>query len=218
MEENYQENNQPVEEKKHICFEDHCWKKCLAMVIAAFLGGFLACYFAADQMFERMEKRHFEPHRFEKRMLKDIDRMYKQDKRAFNDAFDIEKMYKQDKKAFEDAFNPDRMKKIKHPPMPIMPPMPDFMWEGVKIKSEIDDNMYKVTIGLKPFQDDENKVNYNVNGRKLTVFGSSSVKDKHSENDISFSQDFILPDNADIANISKIKKDHKLIISVPIKM
>lgn len=206
MEENYQENSQEnnknIENKQNICFENHCWKKCLAMVIAAFLGGFLACYFAADQMFERMEKRNFEPHRLEKKMLHDMDRMYRQDRKAFEDAFDFDK----------------KMKKMKHPPIPIMAPMPDFMWEGVKVKSEIDDNMYKISIGLKPFQNDENKINYNVNGRKLTVFGSSSVKDKHSENDISFSQDFILPENADTANITKIKDGHKLIISVPMKM
>ena len=37
------ENQQMTEDKKH------CWKKCLAMVIAAFLGGFLAVYFVASQ-------------------------------------------------------------------------------------------------------------------------------------------------------------------------
>ena len=197
MEENYQENNQNNEERKNICFENHCWKKCLAMVLAAFLGGFLACYFAADQMFERMERQHFKPHHPEKRIFDDVERMYKQDRKAFEDAFDFDK----------------KMRKFKHPPIPMMTPMPDFMWEGVKVKSEIDDNMYKISIGLKPFQNDESKINYNVNGRKLTVFGSSTVKDKNSENDISFSQDFILPENADITNISKVKDGNKLIIS-----
>ena len=106
------------------------------MVIAAFLGGFLACYFAADQMFERMEKRHFEPHRFEKRMLKDIDRMYKQDKRAFNDAFGLDKMYQRDKKAFDDAFNFNKRMKKNH--LPQFSDTPDFMWNPVKIKSEFE--------------------------------------------------------------------------------
>ena len=198
MEENNQENIQNTEQNKHICFENHCWKKCLAMVLAAFLGGLLAFYFVMDQMAERLERQHFNPKPFEKQMFKDFDRMYKQDMRAFDDAFNLDK----------------RMKKLKHPPMI---ELPDLFMNSVKIKTDFDDDVLKITVGLKPFQDDENKINYNISGRKLTIFGSSQVKDKDFENDISFSQDFILPKNADTANISKVKDKHHLVISVPLK-
>ncbi len=195
-----EENNNYQESEKNTGIEKHCGKQCLAMVLASFLGGFLAFYFVMDQMMERQYRTpKFHPDRFEKRMFDDMDRMYRQDMKAFDDMF--KKM-------------PNRkMMKEKNPDLN----MPLFMMDSVKIKTEYEDNQFNIIIGLKPFQDDENKVNYAVQGRKLTVFGNSQVKDKNYVNDISFSQDFILPENADIANISKTKDGHKLIISVPVK-
>ncbi len=196
-----EENNNINEEKTN---EDHkecqCKKTGIAMIIAAFLGGFLAIYFVADQIMERkLNSISFTPNRFEQKMFDDMDRMYRQDMKAFDDMF--KKMPQ------------PKMHELKHK----HPMMPMFMTDDVKIKSDFEDNHFNITIGLKPFQDDENKINYNVNGRKLTVFGNSHVKDKGYEEDIAFSQDFILPENSDILNISKIKDGNKLIISVPVK-
>ena len=53
--------------------------------------------------------------------------------------------------------------------------------------------------------------------RKITVFGSSKHIEDGYEQDIQFSQDYILPKNADIANVTKEKDGNRLIISVPIK-
>lgn len=202
MEENNtnKENDVMKEQDKHICFESHCWKKCLAMVCAAFIGGFLAFYFVADQMMHKYYRPHFNPHQFERKMFDNMDRMYKQDMKAFEDAFNMRGKFKKMKKLHEADFA-----------------MPVFMMDSVKIKTEFDDGKFNVIVGLKPFQDDENKVNYNVEGRKLTVFGSSEVKDKDFQHDVAFSQDFILPENADTANITKVKDGHKLIISVPVE-
>ncbi len=197
-----EENNNMNEEKLiHEHSECHCKKTGIAMIIAAFLGGFLAIYFVADQIMERkLNSVSFAPDRFEQKMLNDMDRMYRQDMRAFDDMF---------KKMPQPKMHKPKHKDLMFPPM--------FMTDDVKIKSDFEDNHFNITIGLKPFQDDENKVNYNVNGRKLTVFGNSHVKDKGYEEDIAFSQDFILPENSDIANISKIKDGNKLILSVPMK-
>ena len=80
-----EKNNQ---ENRHVCFEKHCWKQCLGMVIAAFLGGFLAFYFVADQTMQRLHHHHLnKPHRMEQRMFDDMHRMYKQDMKAFDDMF-----------------------------------------------------------------------------------------------------------------------------------
>ena len=97
MEENnlnqQQNNNEP---KKHICFENHCWKKCLAMVIASFLGSFLAFYFVADQAMYRQQK-HIPPHHFEKRMFDDFERMHHKKQHDIDKMFEsIEKEYKND--------------------------------------------------------------------------------------------------------------------------
>ncbi len=205
---NQYENNTVSVEEKHT-HEKHCWKKCLALLAAAFIGGFLATYFVADQIMEKTYAKHhvypFKPDRFEKKFYNDMDKMYKNDMKAFDKAFD-----KFDKN-FEK--NQSKMPKFRHDDMV----MPAFFSDPVKVKTEFEDNKFNVIVSLKPFQNDENKVNYNVEGRKLTVFGKSQVKDKDYVQDIAFSQDFILPENADIANISKVKDDNKLIISVPIK-
>lgn len=189
-----EENNN--NERKNICFENHCWKKCLAMIIAAFIGGFLAFYFVADQMMYRYNHYYFNPKKFEKRLFDDMERSYKHDLKSFDK---IMKKYNMPKMKTNDLN------------------MPFFMMDSVKIKTELEDNNFEIIIDLKPFQYDENKVNYNIKGRKLTVFGQSMVKDSDMEQDISFSQDFILPINADIENIQKIKDGKKLIIQIPLK-
>lgn len=184
-------------ENRNVIPEKHCWKKCLGMLLAAFVGGFLAFYFVADQAMQRIHYRHaFKHHNLERMMLDDMDRMYRQDMKAFDD------MFKKNKKL-----------KAKHHDLG----MPFFMMDNVKIKTEFDDNKFNIIVCLKPFNGDESKVNYNVEGRKLTLFGSSQVKGDDFEQDVAFSQDYILPKNADIANITKEKDGNKLIISVPIK-
>ncbi len=191
------EENNNNQENKHICFEKHCWKQCLGMVIAAFLGGFLAFYFVADQTMEKLHYRHMsKPHRMEQQML-----------------HDMHKMYKQDMKAFDDMFKKQHMRKFKEPSFGI----PFFMMDNVKIKTEFEDNKFNIIVCLKPFGGDENKVNYNVEGRKITVFGSSQHIEDGYEQDIQFSQDYVLPKNADTENITREKDGNKLIISVPIK-
>ena len=207
MEENNNELKSEV--RKHVCFENHCWKKCLAMVLASFLGGFLAFYFVADQvMYRQQMKMHHRPHHFEKRMFDDIERIHHRQKH------DIDKIFEDDMKAFKEAFKINKNFERK---MLADYGMPMFMMDTVKIRTEFNDNVYNVIVCLKPFQGDESKINYNVKGRKLTVFGKSQIKEKDYENDVSFSQDFILPENADISKVSKTKDGNKLIISIPMK-
>ena len=200
MEENNNnlENTQNIKHR-HICFENHCWKMCLAMVIAAFIGGFLAFYFVADQIMERKYKNvRFHPKYIEHKIFDDFEKQYKRDVKSFED------MFEKHHKIHRDMLNNDFG-------------MPVFMMNAVKIKTELDDNNYNIVVGLKPFQGDDNKIQYKINGSKLTVFGESVVKDKNMEQDIAFSQDFILPDNADIDNIKRIKEGKNLVISIPLK-
>ncbi len=189
-----------TEKQNHICFKNHCWKMCLAMVIAAFLGGFLAVYFVADQIMEKSLRRHYMmmPPRFEKHMFDNMDREFKKDMEDFGKILET----------------PIKMPEFKHGDFNMNP---FLMPEGVKIKSEFEDGYFTVTVSLKPFQGDENKINYNVTGRKLTVFGESEVKDGKTEQTVAFSHDFILPKGADTMHISKYKDGKKLVISVPVR-
>lgn len=192
------EENNNNENNNHVHYhEKHCWKKCLAMLIAAFLGAFLAFYFVTDQMMKRYHFHHFNPERFEKRMFDDLERSYKIDRKNFD------KMLKRQEKILK--LNRENLA------------LPFFITEAVKITTDFADNNFNIIIDSKAFKNNENDVNYKVDNRKLTVFGSTVVKDKDFEQDVAFSQDFILPTNADTENISKDKDDKRIIITVPLK-
>ncbi len=209
MEENNENNNitenteqaaNTTTERKNICFENHCWKMCLAMVLAAFFGSFLAVYFVADQITERQAKS-------QKVYIKEVNPFsHDRYRKKIND---YDKIYEKNLREFERAF--ERANRFE------MPAMPDFLMNTVNVKTELEDDEYKVIVDLKPFENDENKVHYNISGRKLTIFGKSYVKDKGYEENVSFSQDLILPENADKTKIKKEKDGNKLIISVPLK-
>ncbi len=187
------------EQKNNEYHYHHNWKKYLAMMLGTFLGGLVAFYFVFDQMAERYYRNHlFMPH--------NIDRF---EKKMFND---MEKSYRHEMKHFDDIFKKE-LPKIDYSDLAV----PLFMMDAVKIRTEFEDNNFNVIVDLKPFQGNIDKINYNLTGRKLTVFGSSEVKDKTTQQDISFSQDFLLPSNADKMKIKKYKDGKDLIISVPLK-
>lgn len=188
------ENNNIEIKTENKWWKNNCWKKCLLIAFFAFLGGFLATYFVMDQMIEKQFKRHanmFQPKIIERQIFNDFDKIYKKEMKELDRI----------QKKFENYNNIA---------------MPIQMIDSVKIKSEIDDGNYEITVDLKPFNNDENKIKYAINGKKITVYGNSQVKDNYYEEDISFSQDFLLPKNADTTKIKQIKEFNKLIISIPL--
>ncbi len=188
------ENNNIEIKTENKWWQNDCWKKCLLIAFFAFLGGFLATYFVMDQMIEKQFKRHanmFQPKIIERQIFNDFDKIYKKEMKELDRI----------QKKFENYNNIA---------------MPIQMIDSVKIKSEIDDGNYEITVDLKPFNNDESKIKYAINGKKITVYGNSQVKDNYYEEDISFSQDFLLPKNADTTKIKQIKEFNKLIISIPL--
>lgn len=188
------ENNNIEIKTENKWWQNDCWKKCLLIAFFAFLGGFLATYFVMDQMIEKQFKRHanmFQPKIIERQIFNDFDKIYKKEMKELDRI----------QKKFENYNNIA---------------MPIQMIDSIKIKSEIDDGNYEITVDLKPFNNDENKIKYAINGKKITVYGNSQVKDNYYEEDISFSQDFLLPKNADTTKIKQIKEFNKLIISIPL--
>ena len=53
------QKTQETSESPQSCLKRDCWKKCLAMTLAAFLGGFLAVYFVADRTYHHKESKKF---------------------------------------------------------------------------------------------------------------------------------------------------------------
>ena len=188
------ENNNIEIKTENKWWQNDCWKKCLLIAFFAFIGGFLATYFVMDQMIENQFKRHanlFQPKIIERQIFNDFDKIYKKEMK------ELDRIQK-------------KFEKYNNIAMPIQ------MIDSVKIKSEIDDGNYEITVDLKPFNNDENKIKYNINGKKITVYGNSQIKDNYYEENISFSQDFLLPKNADTTKIKQIKEFNKLIISIPL--
>ena len=197
MEENFEK--QETEIKSESCCRKNLTKICVVSVFAAFLGGFLATYFVIDQLAERKFYNSYKhAQRMEKLIFDDADRMYKREKKNFDKFFNDKNFRMPD--TLEHGFT-----------------FPEYPDNAVKIETNYDSDKFDVIIGLKPFNDDENKIKYNISGRKLTVSGESQINDKGYKEEIAFSQDFILPNNAQKDAIQKIKENNQLILSVPLK-
>lgn len=79
------------------------------------------------------------------------------------------------------------------------------------------DDVYKIIINLKPFDNDEKNVEVTTEGNKMTITAAGETK-KHNKNAIiRFTQSFIFPDNALIGEMSKFKDGSKYIIVVPLE-
>jgi len=88
---------------------------------------------------------------------------------------------------------------------------------GDIIQVEKTDDVYKIIVDLKPFNNDERNVKVTREGETLTVGVAGEIK-KHSKDlIINLTQRFIFPDNADLDDMSKFKEGNKYYIVVPIK-
>ena len=88
----------------------------------------------------------------------------------------------------------------------------------IKVKAFYDNDNFKVVVDTKNFSKDDSKVEYKINGRKLTVFGKSEVKDKGYENEVEFSQDIILPEKINANEAKVTKDDNNWVLSIPVFM
>lgn len=203
-EQNNQENQEiKTEQTETKCMKNDCWKKCLAMTLAAFLGGFLAVYFVADN-FEHHKMKHNRFHKMHK-----IKRF-----NNFDDSF-----------FFAPDFDIKQIKRIENEQARILKDFEKTPWSmapvfanPVKVNAFYDNDKLKVVVDTKNFDKKESKIEYKINGRKLTVSGKSEVKDKGFESDVEFSQDIILPEKVN-ANEAKVSQDdNNWVLTIPVYM
>ena len=204
-EQNNQGNQEEVKttETKSSCMKNDCWKKCLAMTLAAFLGGFLAVYFVADNFYHYKMKncRCHKMRRFNNNQIFIDDSFFKPDY-AEKQIKNIENEQQKMLKDFEKT------------PWSMVP----MFANPVKVRAYYDEDKFKVVIDTKNFDKDDSKIEYKINGRKLTVWGKSEVKDKGFESDVSFSQDIILPEKIN-ANEAKVSQDdNNWVLTIPVYM
>lgn len=81
-----------------------------------------------------------------------------------------------------------------------------------------EDNKYKVIIDLKPLDNNENLIDFDIDDNVIKISGTSEKQDSHREQIINFSQAFYVDEEINSDNISTEKIGNKYIITVPFKI
>lgn len=81
-----------------------------------------------------------------------------------------------------------------------------------------DDNLdaYKMIINLRPFNNNPKNVNVDVQSNRVTVNAAGEKTGRHTDKVYSFSQSFVLPEKIDTLKVTREKKGHNYIITMPI--
>lgn len=157
--------------------------KYLLILMAIFLGAFLAVYFVADIT---VHKYFYPP------------------KPAFLEMRDIDDMIKEEDMTMKDLLN------YQNTPSP-------FVSAPVKIQTLQEDNFYKIILDLKPFNGNVNNITIKAKPYSIGIVGKYDSKTKNSKKDISFVQNFSLPEKIDVKAIKKQKEGNNYIITLPIE-
>lgn len=88
---------------------------------------------------------------------------------------------------------------------------------GEIVHIEKTDDVYKIIINLRPFDNDEKNVEVTTEGNKLTVNAAGETKKRNKNAIIRFTQSFIFPEEAKLSEMSKFKDGDKYIIVVPLE-
>lgn len=192
MEENYENKSEQSEHNSHHhhdCDTPTCWLKYLVISLAAFFGAFLAVYFVADQSVHKymMPPRHPVPPMHKMLTDREVQKMLKDQERMFDDIA-----------MFETTMNP-------------------FLVNPVKIETYKNKDAYVITIDLKPFGGDADKIKVDVKPTKVRLSGESDETNKGTTKDISFMQNFSLPQKIDVEDVTKEVKGDKYVITLPIE-
>ncbi len=83
------------------------------------------------------------------------------------------------------------------------------------IKIEKEDKNYKVTVDLRPFDNDEKNVEVKTDGNVLTINAAGSSKKHGHERILKISQSYMFDDDVNLNNITKIREGKDLVIYIP---
>lgn len=74
---------------------------------------------------------------------------------------------------------------------------------------------YKITIALKPYNNDPKNVNFKIKNNNVTISTKYKSEEKNNYSSSSFYQSFNLADKLDSKKTTKIVNKHNLIITIP---
>ena len=95
-----------------------------------------------------------------------------------------------------------------------LPPM--YKNKSMVVVDKLDDE-YKIFVDLRPFDNNEKNVNFELNNNMATVSASIEKEKRHRDSIVEFSQTFYLDGDLDKKNIKTEKERGKYIITIPLK-
>lgn len=87
---------------------------------------------------------------------------------------------------------------------------------GNIIHLQKEENVYRVIIDLRAFDNNENNVQISANGNILTIAGRSIRKSKNNEQISEFQQNYMFGDNVKLEDLTKETNGNYFIITIPI--
>ena len=79
------------------------------------------------------------------------------------------------------------------------------------------DDEYRIIVDLRPFDNNEKNVQFELNNNMATVTASVEKEKRHEDSIVNFSQTFYLDGDLDVAKIKKEKVKNRYIITIPEK-
>lgn len=86
---------------------------------------------------------------------------------------------------------------------------------NIGLKTEETKDAYKISVDLKPFNNDEKNVQIKTHGKTVTISADYKSKDKQNFSSSQFHQTLILPSKIEADEISKVKHGDSLVITLP---
>lgn len=176
-------------------------------VLAIFLGSFLASYI----IFGRTPKpphivffsRPTPPNEF----FEDDETFYQMNKALENQQKFLDKMNKDFESSMNQTFAPVNKVALR--------PKKALNKVSTGMKTEETKDYYKITMDLRPFNNDENNVKVSVKDNTVSISAKYKSKEKNSFSSADFSQSLTLPVKIEDDDIKKQKQGNFLVITIP---
>ncbi len=185
------EENNYKHEKFDDCFLcNHPTIKHILVGVLVFLGAFAAFYVVSDWHFKRMLSPAYQMRQIDRAMMKREKSFDKMERRALRQQEWL------DKKAYK--------------------AQTDLVQQTAQfIHVEKMPDAYRITIDLRPFDNNEKNIEITTQGNTLTLKAAGEKNVHHKKEILRYSQTFAFGEDIDTENITKVKEGNNYIITIP---
>lgn len=168
----------------------------ICTISAAFLGAFLSSLIIFGRIHHHCDHHHFIGESLNQPISQDFEEAFKDEEDTF-----------QDQKKFFDNFNKDVEKALTKA---------HFVYiNNAGLKTQETKDLYKITLDLKPFNNDPKNVHIKVSDNKVFISAEYKSKDKEDFSSAQFNQTLILPSKISSDKIKQQQNGKLLIITIP---